>query len=159
MEQIKVAMRAIKGNYHQGKSKAEARDRAVSWANCLERTSTTLILRNRAILPRDTAVAILPRDTAVATLLRDTAVATLPRDTAEGTRSSHQEEGGWARWELVLLVWGVDFLVVYCWPMHLMEVAMEEVMMEGVVETVAETVVVETSSGQTTNTKSSLPYR
>src|SRR5271155_5505472 len=98
MEQIKVAMRAIKGNYRQGKSKAEVRDRAVSWANCLERTSTTLNLRNKAILPRDTAVATLPRDTAVATLLRDTAVATLPRDTAvatlprgtaEGTRSSH----------------------------------------------------------------------
>ena len=113
MEQVKVTMRVVKGNYHQGKSKAEVRDRAGFSANYLERTSTTLSLRNKAILPRDTAVDTLPRDTAVvtlprdmvvATLLRDTAVATLPRDMAEGMRSSHQEEGGWERWELVLLV-------------------------------------------------------
>jgi hypothetical protein len=124
------------GNYHQSKSKAKAQDRAVSWANCLERTSTTLILSNMATVAihskRPSNMAILTKDTRNrATLTRDTAVA-MAVDTAEGTRSSHQEEGAWARWELVLLVWGVGLLVVYCWPMHWMVGAR---MMEGVAGT------------------------
>jgi hypothetical protein len=135
------------GNYHQIKSKAKAQDRAVFWANCLERTSTTLIhskrpsnmalltkdTRNRATLHRDTRnKATLHR----ATLTRDTAAAMAVEGTRSSSSSSHQEDGAWAQWELVLLVWGVGFLVVYCWLMHLMVGATEGGMMEGAAETV-----------------------
>jgi hypothetical protein len=186
MEQDKLAMRAVMGNCHQGESEAEARERTVSWANCLERTSTALILRHMAMAHNMATVAIHSKRTSnmafltkrtsnmasstkrtsnmafltkrtsnmalltkctrnMATRSMDTAVA-MAAGTVEGTRSSsNQEEGAWARWGLVLLVWGVGLLVVHCWPMHLMVVAMEGVMMEGAAET---------SRGQSTSMKS-----